>query len=238
MKYEFMRKGNVVLGRVLEQDESTRARWANDTALYIDDETGIEVRSLTCPELLSDTIYLRGCNPDLDNKYIAYESIDEDAAKKYFNRVKTTLEHYNKYLKDNAIEHDDINTEHIEKKTVGDPDILLVEFVRMYEKVLMKILFQNKEIIGRHPSFVAPSSYMVICTCNTPELNVDKVFLRGVNDEFDNDIVSIDLDDENNAKKYFDDVCYAVSRYVAACKEKEPESNQYGWFDDYCIIGG
>lgn len=239
MKYEFMRKGNVVLGRVLEQDESTRnGRESDAITLYNDDETRMRVCSFICPDLGLDIIYLWGYDHDLDNKYAVYEFGNGDKAKKYYNKVKTTLEHYNKYLKDNTIDHDDANTEHIAAKTVGDPDILLVNFVRMYEKVLMKILFQDKEITGRHPSFVVPSSPMIVRTCNAPALDVDKVFLRGINDEFDNNIVSMDFDSENNAKKYFDDVCYAVSRYVTACKEKEPELNQYSWLDDYCIIGG
>lgn len=238
MKYELMRKGNIVFGRVLEQDESTRSRWEGDIiALYNDDETGMKVRSSVEPALMVDAIYLRGYKKYLDNNYNSFGLTNECEAKEYYNKVKMTLEHYNEFFKDNAVEHDDINTEHITAKTVGDPDILLVEFVRMYEKVLMKIPFQNKEITGRHPSFVTQAVSTTVCVGVRAALGTDMIWLRGKCTEFDNDIVSIDLDNENNAKKYFDDACYAVSRYVAACKEKEPELNQYSWFDDYCIIG-
>lgn len=237
MKYEFMRKGNVVLGRVLEQDESTRnGRESDAITLYNDDETRMRVCSFICPDLGLDIIYLWGYDHDLDNKYAVYEFGNGDKAKKYYNKVKTTLEHYNKYLKDNTIDHDDANTEHIAAKTVGDPDILLVEFVRMYEKVLMKILFQNKEITDRHKSFIF--NRINVSTCMSPVLGQNRVWLRGDCSTEDNNIVDIDFYCEQDAIIYFNKVCDTIAEYVTACQQDESEQNQYNGFDDYCIIGG
>lgn len=237
MKYELMRKGNIVFGRVLEQDESTRSRWEGDIiALYNDDETGMKVRSSVEPALMFDAIYLRGYKKYLDNNYNSFELTNECEAKEYYNQVKTTLEHCNEFFKDNAVEHDDINTEHITAKTVGDPDILLVEFVRVYEKVLMKILFQDKEITGRHKSFIF--NRINVSTCMSPVLGQNRVWLRGDCSTEDNNIVDIDFNCEQDAIIYFNKVCDTIAEYVTACQQDESEQNQYNGFDDYCIIGG
>lgn len=237
MKYELMRKGNVVLGRVLEQDENTRATWEDGVSdLYDDDGTGMKICSSTYPELLSDKIYLRGYNYDSDNNYNSFGLTNECEAKEYYNKVKMTLEHYNEFFKDNAVDHDDVNTEHIIAKTVGDPDILLVEFVRMYEKVLMKILFQNKEITDRHKSFIF--NRINVSTCMSPVLGQNRVWLRGDCSTEDNNIVDIDFNCEQDAIIYFNKVCDTIAEYVTACQQDESEQNQYNGFDDYCIIGG
>ena len=240
MKYELMRKGNVVLGRVLEQDENTRATWEDGVSdLYDDDGTGMKICSSTYPELLSDKIYLRGYNYDSDDNYNSFGLTNECEAKEYYNKVKTTLEHYNEFFKDNAVEHDDINTEHITAKTVGDPDILSIQFIRVYEIVMMKIFVQNKEITDKIKSYKTNfNPITTICIDQIPSLANDRVWLRGSDDMYDDAITSINCHTEEKAIVYFDCVCNAIREYVADCEREEKERKLYNGFDDYCIIGG
>lgn len=97
LKVKFWRIGTVVVAKVLEQDESLRAG-SHDVKVigskyYCD--TTYDVRSASCPQITGDTLYLRGIEHSVDNKYACYSFPTEQEAKDYITVMNKIIHDIN-----------------------------------------------------------------------------------------------------------------------------------------------
>lgn len=70
-----------------------------------------------------------------------------------------------------------------------------------------------------------------------PSLADDKIWFRGSDDIYDDEVTSIHCRTEAAAIICFDCACNVISKYAIACRQSEIACHQCECFDDYCIIG-
>lgn len=113
LKVKFWRIGTVVVAKVLEQDECLRCGPLDSRTLGELRYAGknYKVKSVNHPQLLCDTLYVRGVHITDDDTYNTYNFLNEQDAKDYITAM-------------NKIIHD-INIENFLKKdfNVSDEEV-------------------------------------------------------------------------------------------------------------------
>lgn len=89
LRVKFWRIENVVLMKVLEQGEDTRGK------LKFKAKNKFIIRSIMCPALQPDTLYIRGINKETDNEvHFTYFS-GAPAAINFISQAKEAVAEYN-----------------------------------------------------------------------------------------------------------------------------------------------
>ena len=96
LKLKCWRIENVVLMKVLEQDENFRTN-----IMWIDKETGMEIRSVYQPKLFDDIIYIQGEKEEKDNDVVAFECSSQENALDLLKKISIAVKNFNKEYKTN-----------------------------------------------------------------------------------------------------------------------------------------
>ena len=104
IKLNIFNLGNLVIMKVLEQDEKYRCSYDDyDEELIFTSSSNFKLLSCNCPELDYDCIWIRGADSNFDNNYIAYDCNTENEAIKYIEEVNQLVKEFNESNTDKII---------------------------------------------------------------------------------------------------------------------------------------
>ena len=104
IKLNLFRLGNLVIMRVLEQDEKYRCTYDDYVEITIyTSSNNFKLLSCECPELDGNSIWLRGADNNSDNIYVAYDCGTENEAIKYVEEVNQLVKEFNESNTDKII---------------------------------------------------------------------------------------------------------------------------------------
>ena len=173
LKLDLKRVGSVILGRVLEQDESLR----NNLDLSVDN---FAIDSCNWPQLRNDRLFIRGRarNYDDDLFYYDYKTKEKAIAvqEKIINLVNM------------------INGEQKESDTLLD-----VELKQVGSVVFGRVLKQSESLLEK-PGIIIKCCGFTISSWNNPELVGSYLWVRGENKELDDSLFYYDYGTEDAAK--------------------------------------
>lgn len=89
--------------------------------------------------------------------------------------------------------------------------MLKIKFWRIQHILLMKVLEQGDEIKRGHFHFSASNGVYIKSSCS-PQMRLDVLYIRGDNEEIDDEVVYVDCGDERKAK-------ILLNRYIEAVRE-------------------
>ena len=165
LRYQLKRTGNVVIFQVLEQDKSL---------MGLDYAGGpLRVRSVDSPDLLDDTVYLRGNNTAADYHITVYKCAD---AIKYVRDVHESLARAVQIPDSDGVFH------------LGKLSYKLTVYDNA---VLFKIVHQDESIMGVD----FETRPLTVHSWQQPELDADSINLRGADSERDEDVVVYNCSD-------------------------------------------
>lgn len=230
LKILLMRIQNIVLMKVLEQDVVNTAGKQAQTLF----EGEMAIMSAVVPELYKDTIFVRGYEQTGDNIVVSQRCNNAEEACVYYQKVKETVEAYNKLSVNTCSEPQKIKIkdEHIDCVEVGDDSVFTVILERFYNRLSMKLV----------KSVDIDTNYKFAKTgCKIDFYNgigiTAKHILINPNDT--KSIVWMDCETEDAAKTHFKRHATAINECVEDYKLKRMTTKQsvpFG-FDEYCIIG-
>lgn len=106
IKLNLFRLGNLVIMKVLEQDEKYRCSYDyddDDDLIFFTNSKNFSLRSCDRPELCYDCIYIRGAIDKFDNNYNVIDFETENEAIKYIEEVNQLVKEFNKSNTDQII---------------------------------------------------------------------------------------------------------------------------------------
>ena len=114
--------------------------------------------------------------------------------------------------------------------------MLKVKFRRIKNVVLMEVLEQTDINIKNEFLFCA-SNGIQIYSRRIPELTETTIFIRGVDENFNNHVSAVTLDNEKKAKKFLMDHVRAIQEFKEFLKGTYSTSTKDG-DEEEIIIGG
>lgn len=230
LKILLMRIQNVVLMKVLEQDVVNTV----DGQVHTLFEGGIDIVSAAQPGLCDDIIFVRGAEQTGDNGVASLSWNNVEEACVYYQKVKETVEAYNK-LSTNACSEPQkikIKDEHIDCVEVGDDSIFTVILERFYNRLSMKLV----KSIDIDINYKFAKTGCKIDFYNGIGITAKHIL---INPNDTKSIVWMDCETEDAAKTHFKRHATAINECVEDYKLKRMTTKQsvpFG-FDEYCIIG-
>lgn len=197
IKFAMARHGTVVMFKILEMSESLRNR-ARYTA-----KNGIEIASVSEPEIRPDIIYLRGDHTGRDNLVVEFDFENEVAASNYIARAKEALGEFI------ALERERAQQE-ATHPFVSD----IVKFILCLNGSKVSIVYSYLDDEFRGNLGLLDEGPIYLRSYSHPELEIDTVWLPGDEKDRDNENVSIQLDSPSMAKEYFNNVIKAFTNWV------------------------
>ena len=97
LKVKFWRIGTVVVGKILEQDDSLRAGSCDSKKIGEMHYSGTtyRVKSAGCPQINGDTLYVRGSYASNDDDYMFYDFRDRTIAERYITAMTKIIHDIN-----------------------------------------------------------------------------------------------------------------------------------------------
>jgi hypothetical protein len=164
LRYELTRDESQLIFRVLEQDERNFPQF--------NASNGIFIASVSCPAIVGNGIYLRGCQTDEDHLYGRWTASSPPAAEALRIKFIDALNEFQAHRYPGQAR---------QTTPTKPPYFIKAEFHRVGATIHMHVKDQyggNERPGGKWPTFTATNGMRVISN-NNPAINSMDIFVRG-----------------------------------------------------------
>lgn len=199
LKVAFFVFGNELIAQIVDMSEGIR----NNKRFTA--SNGIHIVSSDCPDITTDTLYIRGCDKSRDNELIFYRCANNreamEKAKAIMLAVKEATKNENSVM---------LVTEKDFFDTVELNGTLKINMLKWQNSLIIKIIDINDNDRGTKS---ITHNRLIIKSASHPQLSETTLYVRGTHNKYDNEVLHLSFSSSLGVKKFADNIISGVKKW-------------------------